>query len=137
MFPLSFTFPLSSLLSLPLVSLFDVRKKGDRPLPPSENIFNIMEDWKKSSKKPEEECRFVFKLKSSMNEDVVEDPVRVHLLYLEAKYDLISGLLTPGEEEMLSLAALEMQVRFLFLFFSENTLIPFHNLFLLSFSSTN
>lgn len=45
-----------------------------------------MDDWKRNAKKgdKEDENRFVFKLKSPMkDEDVVEDPVRVHLLYLE------------------------------------------------------
>lgn len=58
----------------------------ERPLPSNENIFAIMDDWKKNAKKgdKEDENRFVFKLKSPMkDEDVVEDPVRVHLLYLE------------------------------------------------------
>lgn len=88
------------------MGLFDQRKKGgtsieikmkknlntmilmivncaERPLPSSENIFAIMEDWKRTSKK-EEENRFVFRLKTPMkDEEVVEDPVRVHLLYLE------------------------------------------------------
>lgn len=60
----------------------------DRPLPSSENIFAIMEDWKRNAKKgdKEDDNRFVFRLKSPMkDEEVVEDPVRVHLLYLEVK----------------------------------------------------
>ena len=55
-------------------------------MPSSENIFAIMEDWKRNAKKgdKDDENRFVFRLKTPMKgEEVVEDPVRVHLLYLE------------------------------------------------------
>lgn len=97
------------------MGLFDQRKKGDRPLPSSENIFAIMEDWKRNSKKgdKEDENRFVFRLKSPMkDEDVVEDPVRVHLLYLEARSEMMSGTLVPTADEMVQLTALEVQINF-------------------------
>lgn len=55
----------------------------ERPLPLNEPIIPIVQDWKKD-KAGETNCKLVFKLKTSfLEETIVDDPVRAHLLYLE------------------------------------------------------
>lgn len=97
--------------------LYDKRKDTERPLPLNENIFDVLADWKKSAKGKkeltEDDGKFIFRLKTDYKEEtIVDDPVRAHCLYLEARYAYLFDNANPNVDDCLKLAGLEVQINF-------------------------